>query len=248
MKESVFFKAFYFTQYRYDRYHHTDASSGASSHFIGMMESGSCRIVSQDVTIEAGPSEPFYIPMGLPYQSYWFSSGMVRLRSYGFKLFPEMESVSFRLQKLPTELAEPLRQIPLMGRPDSAALGALFSLLGQAMPQMERSSTESSVCVWEQAVSYMQEHMECTVAEVARYCNVSESALYASFKRHGSTPNRTRQELLAKEAKHLLTTTDLPVQEISDRLGFSSSSYFRKVLFAQTGKIPTQIRKNAVKV
>lgn len=248
MKESVFFKAFYFTQYRYDRYHHTDASSGASSHFIGMMESGSCRIVSQDVTIEAGPGEPFYIPMGLPYQSYWFSSGMVRLRSYGFNLFPEMESISFRLQKLPTELAEPLRQIPLMGRPDSAALGALFSLLGQVMPQMERNTAEPSVCVWEQAVGYMQEHMECTVAEVARYCNVSESALYASFKRHGSTPNRTRQELLAKEAKHLLTTTDLPVQEISDRLGFSSSSYFRKVLFSQTGKTPTQIRKNGVKV
>ena len=248
MKESVFCKAFYFTQYRYDRYHHTDASSGASSHFIGMMESGSCRIVSQDVTIEAGPGEPFYIPMGLPYQSYWFSSGMVRLRSYGFNLFPEMESVGFQLQKLPVALAEPLRQIPLMGRPDSAALGALFSLLGQAMPHMERTTAEASVCVWEQAVRYMQEHMECTVAEVSRYCNVSESALYASFKRHGSTPNRTRQELLAKEAARLLTTTDLPVQEISDRLGFSSSSYFRKVLFSQTGKTPTQIRKNGVKV
>ena len=49
-------------------------------------------------------------------------------------------------------------------------------------------------------------------------------------------------------AGNLLTTTDASVQEISDRLGFSSGSYFRKVLRSYTGKTPGQIRKHAAKV
>lgn len=248
MNRADFSKAFYFTEYRYGHYHYTDARDGASRHFIGMLEEGRCRIVSDNAVVEAGPGEPFYIPMGLPYQSYWFSEGSVRLRSCGFELFPEMDNAAFRLQSLPVELAEDVRRIPLTGRPDSAGLGELFAVLGKAMPRMERSDREPSVCLYEQAMEFMRSHSDCRMGEVARHCGVSESALYASFKRHGTTPNGARQALLAQEARHLLTTTDMSVQDISDRLGFSSASYFRKVLFRHTGKTPTQVRKAAAKV
>lgn len=248
MKGTVFYNTFYFTEYRYERYHHTDASDGASRHFIGLLEQGRCRIVSDKVTIEAGPGEPFYIPMELPYQSYWFSEGKVRLRSYGFDDFPENTGHSYSLQKLPPEFADEIRTIPLCRRPDSGALAAFFAVLHRILPHMERVGEETSGCVFEQAMLYMERHTDCRVSQVARHCGVSESALYASFKRHGTTPNAARQELLAKEAVRLLSTTDLPVQEISDQLGFSSSSYFRKVLHAQTGKTPTQLRKSAARV
>lgn len=248
MKQADFSKSFYFTEYRYGHYHYTDARSGANHHFLGLLEEGRCRIVAGDRVIEAGVGEPFYIPMGLPYQSYWFSEGTVRLRSCGFDLFPEMEGNSFLLQTLPSDLAEAVRRIPLNGRPDSAGLGELFSVLGKALPRMERSGREPAVCLYELAMEYMRSHSDCRVAEVARHCGVSESALYASFKRHGTTPNAARQALLAQEARQLLTTTDMSVQEISDRLGFSSASYFRKVLHQHTGKTPTQLRKAAAKV
>lgn len=248
MNQTDFCKAFRFTEYRYVHTHYTDARSGADRHFIGLLEEGRCRIVSDERILEAGPGEPFYIPKGLPYQSYWFSEGNIRLRSYGFDLFPEMDRVSFHLQKLPVELADTVRRIPLTGHPDSAGLGELFSVLALLMPRMERSDRGPSVCLYEQAVEYMRGHIDCRVAEVARYCGVSESALYASFKRHGTTPNGARQALLAREAKQLLTTTDMSVQEISDRLGFSSTSYFRKVLRLHTGKTPSQLRKTGTKV
>lgn len=248
MKEADFFKAFHFTQYRFERYHYTDARSGTNRHFIGMLEEGRCRIVAEGITVEAGPGEPFYIPRALPYQSYWFSEGRIRLRSYGFDCFPEETEASYPLQKLPGDLAEQVRRIPTRGRPDSAALGAFFSVLGQALGQMQRSDREPAQCLWQQAVAYLREHRDCRVAEVARSCGVSESALYASFKRHGSTPNELRQALLVEEAVRLLSTTDAPVQEISDGLGFSSASYFRKVLAKHTGKTPTQLRKAAAKV
>jgi len=248
MNQTDFSKAFYFTEYRYGHTHYTDARSGADRHFIGLLEEGRCRIVTGDRVLEAGAGEPFYIPKGLPYQSYWFSEGSIRLRSYGFDLFPEMDKGAFLLQRLPAALADDIRRIPLTGRPDSAGLGELFSVLGKVLGQMERSDRGPSVCLYEQAVEYMRSHIDCRVTEVARYCGVSESAIYASFKRHGTTPNTVRQVLLAQEARHLLTTTDMSVQEISDRLGFSSASYFRKVLRLHTGKTPMQIRKAAAKV
>ena len=247
MNHTDFCKSFFFTEYRYGRTHYTDARSGANLHFLALLEEGHCRIVSEDRVIEAGPGQPFYIPMGLPYQSYWFSDTTVRFRSCGFALFPEMAEAAFRLQVLPEEFANEVRRIPLTGRPDSAALGELFRVLGKVLPCVERQ-TPSSVCLWQQAMDYMRAHRDCRVTEVARACGVSESAIYAAFRRHNSTPNAARQQLLVEEAVRLLTTTDSSVQEISDGLGFSSSAYFRKVLHQHTGKTPTQIRKTAEKV
>lgn len=248
MNHIDFCESFYFTEYHYDHSHYTDARDGANRHFLALLEEGRCRVVSDEITIEAGPGEPFYIPMGLQYQSYWFSESRIRLRSYGFELFPEMGNTSFQLQLLPKELAAEIRRIPLVGRPDSAALGELYRVFSLAMPYMERFSTTPAVCLWEQAMDFMRGNRDCRVAEIARHCGVSESAIYAAFRRHGSTPNTARQELLVQEAKRLLTTTDLSVQEISDRLGFSSSAYFRKILRDRCGTTPLQIRKRAVKV
>lgn len=248
MKSIDFYNSFFFTRYCYKRYHHTDASAGANRHFFGILDQGRCRIVSRDRTIEAEAGQLFYIPLGLPYQSYWFSEGEIVLRSYGFDGFPEEQEGDFPLQVLPEVLAALLDGVELTGHTDSKSLGALFTAIGQILPHMERSGRERARCLWVEAVAYLQAHPQATAGEMARHCGVSESALYAAFKRHNSTPNQTRQELLVRQAKQLLTTTDSSVQAISDQLGFSSSSYFRKILYRHTGKTPSQIRKAAAKV
>lgn len=248
MEHTIFSKSFYFTEFCYQGYHYTDARRGAANNYIGMLEQGRCRIVSDSVTIEAGPGEPFFIPKGLRYQSYWYGEDSILLRSCGFAFFPEAQKSSFPLQKLPVFLCDAVRRIPLDGHPDSTALGALFSLLGTALNVMEQSSGVSSVRLLEHATEYMRLHPDCRMTKVARHCGISESALYAAFRREGSTPNKVRQELLIREAVRLLTTTDASVQDISDRLNFSSASYFRKVLREHTGKTPSQLRKAAMKV
>lgn len=248
MDHTIFSKSFYFTEFHYQEYHHTDARKGAANNYIGMLERGHCRIVSDDVTIEAGPGEPFFIPKGLRYHSYWYSEDSILLRSCGFAFFPEAQKSSFPLQKLPVSLGDAVRQIPLNGHPDSTALGALFLLLGAALNSMERGEGISFARLLEQATEYMRIHPDCRMAEVARHCGISESALYVAFRKEGTTPNKVRQELLIREAVRLLTTTDAGIQDISDRLNFSSASYFRKILREHTGKTPSQLRKAAMKV
>ena len=74
-------------------------------------------------------------------------------------------------------------------------------------------------------------------------CSLSEPHLYYLFKKAGEvTPNEYRQKSLCDRAVELLITTDNSVEAISDMLGFSSSSYFRKILKKHTGKSPREIR------
>jgi AraC-like DNA-binding protein len=84
------------------------------------------------------------------------------------------------------------------------------------------------------------------IPDIAKYCNISEPGIYSIFRRYlNKTPNEIKNEILCKNAVSLLTTTNKSVQEISDTLNFSSTSYFRKILREHTGKTPLEIRKEA---
>ena len=101
--------------------------------------------------------------------------------------------------------------------------------------------------VIEKAIEYMIEYPNSKISVIAKLFNVSESGIYILFKKHlNKTPNDIRLEILCEKAVLLLTTTDKSVQEISDTLGFSSTSYFRKTLKKCTDKTPREIRKSAI--
>ena len=62
------------------------------------------------------------------------------------------------------------------------------------------------------------------------------------------TPNEMRQQIAVEMAVKLLITTEKSVQQISDKLGFSSTDYFRRILRKHTGKTPRQIRSGAYSI
>ena len=81
---------------------------------------------------------------------------------------------------------------------------------------------------------------------IASACRVSQSTLYAAFRtQRGVTPVHARQRQLVERAVTLLHTTDLPVEQISAQLGFSSPAYFRRVLRMVLGQTPREIRRRA---
>jgi len=94
------------------------------------------------------------------------------------------------------------------------------------------------------ATACMRQDPYAQIDQVARQVGISQSTLYSAFKKQlGITPNTMRQKILCEKARELLTTTSLSVEEVSSQLGFSSSSYFRKILQKHTGKTPLAIRK-----
>ena len=57
------------------------------------------------------------------------------------------------------------------------------------------------------------------------------------------TPISYKNYISIQNAEKLLLTTDFSMEEISEKLGFHSSSYFRRTFRAFTGKSPREYRK-----
>ena len=103
--------------------------------------------------------------------------------------------------------------------------------------------TESKAALLAKAKEYMASCKNFRVAELARHLGMSETSVYGFFRNLGTTPINVKNEILLEEAKRLLCQTDLSVEQICGRVGFSSVAYFRKIVKESTGKNPLQLRR-----
>ena len=246
MNEVFFSDNLNFHTHSFNRYHYTDNRAGSPHHYLAYMQSGHSRIVSDGITLEIEPNDIFYIPKGLPYQSYWWTDDTVTFKSFGFEFFPESRTRQFLLQKIHCceELRQRILHIPTEAAADSALIGTFYSVLSDLLPVLAYNSATPGAEIVEKAKKYVYGNIHCHVGDIARHCFLSESTLYSIFKKEiGLSPNELIRKIRCEKAVFLLTTTNGSVQEISDALGFSSTSYFRKVLHLYTGKTPREIRR-----
>lgn len=248
MEDLELYKSFIFKLYNFNPGRHTDNSAGVARHYIGYMYRGSARIVSEKGTIELQEGDLFYIPKGCKYHSYWYGDGEVIFDSFSFSAIPQQGYTSYCLQKLTvTDKVKQLHQQLTADRTVNArSVAALYALLWELIPTMKQHTYCRREILARQISDYIYEHPDACSDQVARSCGVSESTMYHLLKQKlGKTPNQLRQEAKCQQAIKLLTCTDLGVEQISSQLGFSSSSYMRKLLHATTGKTPLQIRKGS---
>ncbi len=245
MEDVLFSESFRFFLYRFDTYHYRNNSTGCDVHFVGHMLKGAARIETVDgERMEIVEGDYFYIPKGLKYRSYWYGEGEVLFESFGFAYLPDPRA--FSLQKLPPSGAyrEALAEVD----PECTScenIGRFYRALGMALDSMERRYESGHEAILQTAISYMKEHRDFRISEVAQHAKVSESGLYAIFREvKGMTPIEMKWQLQVEEAKPLLAATDLSVEEIAGRCGFSSGAYFRKIFKRVTGVSPSRMRRD----
>lgn len=246
MKEADFFKSFCFNILSFNKYHLTDNSkTPIEHHYFGCLIEGNAKIKTPKTELILKPNEIFYIPKGLKYQSEWFGE-KIKFYSFGFKISPinkpfvlQKINCSEKAQEIFKELCEEISF-------SAKGIGKLYYFFGLIADGMKQTKKAHINPVIEKATEYMTDNPNLKIPDIARYCNVSAPSIYSLFKKHlNKTPNEVRNEILCEKAVSLLTTTNKSVQEISDTLNFSSTSYFRKILKAHTGKTPLKIRKEA---
>lgn len=96
------------------------------------------------------------------------------------------------------------------------------------------------------AVQYVQENFRAPInmAVVSNHVSMNYSLFSLLFKQYtGANFVSYLQNLRIEEAKRLLTDTDMRVNEVSARAGFSGEKHFLKVFKAATGLSPTDWRK-----
>ncbi len=88
-------------------------------------------------------------------------------------------------------------------------------------------------------------HLFLSCDEVARYCNLSSKQLGRLFSLYENTSLLSfihGQKI--EEAKRMVMETDEFIDDISDKLGFSSANYFGKFFMKHTGMTPSDFRRN----
>ena len=154
-------------------------------------------IRTQQQTLQLQPGEIFYIPKGLKYQSQWFGDeeeSKIEFYSFGFEIAPTKNS--YILQKIScspqarTLFAELSLKIPFTEK----SIGILYQFFAEVSGQMEQAQRPYSNPILEEATRYIFKNPKAKISQVAAHCSISESGLYALFKKYtGQTPGAFRQ-------------------------------------------------------
>lgn len=242
---------FAFRKISFNKYHYTDNRNGSQMNYLAYMIKGTAKIVSKNITVDIKSGDVFFIPINLPYESYWYGNNETEFLSYGFVNIEASESLNFRLQIIDCDenLKKKIANIPTEGFSLSCKTLALFyDVLSEILPYLKQNkiySKKEELII--QAKKYISLHPDCSVPDLVKELYISEPYLYLLFKNNlGYTPHEYKLRVKCKKGINLLLTTDKSVEEISNLVGFSSASHFRKVLKSQTGLVPKEIRKKSV--
>ncbi|MCI8387377.1 MAG: helix-turn-helix transcriptional regulator [Clostridiales bacterium] len=195
--------------------------------------------------ISIQPNDIFFIPYGCRYTSSWHGNDEIIWDSYAFLHCPDPHDIHYSMQKLQAD--ESIRQMFDMlsdiGEVNCRSVGLLYTIFSLIQPKMVTESQSSSI-MYKKAVDYISKNLTAAVADIAKFCNISESGLYMTFRDHGTTPMKIKNQLQLERAILLLRTTDLTVEDIAERTGLNSSAYLIRILKRYTGKTTREIRKN----
>ncbi len=122
---------------------------------------------------------------------------------------------------------------------------SLFYLcLNSLQTAIQYKNRDEERLIFEKAARRLAENFETSVDEIAKDLHMSRSTFQKKFIRYfGASPIEYRNEKRLKKATRLLETTDLPIKEISDTLGFYDTAYFYKVFKKTYSTTPKEYRK-----
>lgn len=247
MKSTLFSDSFRFLNITRPDNSYTDCRCGSPMNFVAYMKKGNARIVSPDITIEINEDEAFYIPKNLSYQSYWYGKPEVNFLSFAYRELDTSDDNNFELQTLKCDrnLIDKILNLPTPGTQiNCKTLSMFYDILADLIPIMKISPDSKEKSIIREVTECIRRNPFSSIAEISRLCKISESYLYALFKKNAhSTPNDYRQRVMCNMGVELLLTTDKKIEEISELTGFSSGSYFRKVLKKHLGYTPREIRR-----
>jgi len=126
---------------------------------------------------------------------------------------------------------------------DCNYLRRTFTFLDLVQNCMEKANDKWAK-ITEKAHEFMYQNNDFSITDVAKYCNVSECYLFKIIQKNvGMSPVKLKQKIQAEKAERLVRDTNLTVDEIANRVGFSCTAHFRKVFDSRFHMTPSEMRK-----
>lgn len=102
----------------------------------------------------------------------------------------------------------------------------------------------------QRAVEYINENLggELSIAELPKRINVSKSVLYKDFHdQFGCTVSEYIKDRRVERSIELMNTTDMSIEEISQKVGFASAAYYCRVFKNYMGIPPAKYKRKLIK-
>lgn len=121
--------------------------------------------------------------------------------------------------------------------------GLFYLLLDAIVNGTDTQSTDKLIVA--RAQELLRDESDISIGDIAKKCAVSESGLRKLFKKYvGITPVRYRSSEKLKQAMYMLESTNMSINEISERLNFFDTAYFCKIFKLHFGITPKQYVQN----
>ncbi len=226
-------------------------------HSVAYVLRGSACFVCGELTYEVSEGDVIYVAKGCRYESLWTGEPETEILSCHFDVVPFGEPIGNRVYPLQSiqscshlqPIFEELVAAEATGAASLHAIGSFLQLLSDLFSRMryERLLTVNDQIV--KAVRYIESHYDAPlrVADLASLCHISPSYFYECFRREiGMSPIEYKNKITIRHAERgLIDHPEVSIEELSERLGFQSDVYFRRLFKAQTGKTPREYRKTA---
>lgn len=133
-----------------------------------------------------------------------------------------------------------------------APLCRMFELLNLLLSDFSTNNIESMTrsSILSHAVVFLRRNYatRINVKDVAKVCHCSTSTLSHMFKKElGVSIREYICNMRMNDAMRMLQGTDLPINAISDMLGFANPNYFSNVFLKETGCSPSEFRQKSKK-
>ena len=235
-----------FKKHNYQNIH----SAGPEVYFykpcIGYVTKGYAKFLYKGQTLYAYEGDLIYIAYGTKYHSVWFGSPDIEWYSINFAFKSQYDLFEYQFQILkdyPSELFDKMNET--YENSYLLSVSYFYQLLDDIYQKLKATSKAVSYMTIEPAVEYIENNynQNISINTLYKLCHCSESGFFKLFRQStGVTPIAYKHNIMIQHALDLLSHTNLSIEEISSRVGFSSSNYFRKIFIKLTGKKPKELR------
>lgn len=253
-------------EYKFNKHYTFDASLCPRPHFcMALLTEGKAEFTdcSDNKKIPLSVGDIILVPIESTYISDWEGNPDISYISVHFIFdYPSLFSrqKNFKLQKITTTDFEKRKKdfefmLKNFGSENDTSkflvLSTFFSILSEILPQLNSVKSKAVDARIKASVEYIEKHFteNISIDTLASICNMSVSRFYPCFKKAmGVTPIEYINKHKINHAIILLAENTLNIEEISEKCGFESAAYFRRVFKKVTEKTPRDYKNTSFEI
>ncbi len=247
MNTNTLISSFNLTLFKFSNTHTVGSMQLFEQPCIGYINKGNAQFLCNGKSYYAAEGDLIYIAKGTKYYSVWTGAPEIEFYSVKFSFIKPYSFYDYRFQIIknyPRDLFDNMYNS--YNTDFYISVSYMYRLLSDIYRRMTaKTSVLPGKISIQPAIDYIEKNynMPVSIDKLSKLCHSCSSGFFKLFKSAtGVTPITYKHNIMVQNALDLLAHTDLTIEEISERVGFSSSNYFRRVFFNTTGKTPKELR------